>query len=204
MRSFVILVLLGGCALYGHQPECETPVMSPEPLMLVNPETLACQSFGQPTPCNSVCGPCLTSGIAFPTWGRCDDPCRNLDESTCAAAPTCRVAREWSAYYGGGNSFIACYPLDQTFDELAPCKGLAAQGCSEHAGCTALYELPKCDSLQCNDAAFKECIPEVQVAGTCTGTTFCDIVSPTCPTGTTPGVANGCYTGSCIPNALCH
>ena len=39
--------------------------------------------------------------------------------------------------------------------------------------------------------------------GSCTGQVACDALPPSCPSGTTPGRANGCWTGYCIPNYAC-
>ncbi|HVK87572.1 MAG TPA: hypothetical protein VM513_25820 [Kofleriaceae bacterium] len=39
--------------------------------------------------------------------------------------------------------------------------------------------------------------------GTCTGQTLCDSLPPACPTGTVPGILNGCWSGYCIPEADC-
>jgi hypothetical protein len=39
--------------------------------------------------------------------------------------------------------------------------------------------------------------------GSCTGSVSCDATPPACPSGTTPGITNGCWTGYCIPNADC-
>jgi hypothetical protein len=50
---------------------------------------------------------------------------------------------------------------------------------------------------------FVACVPEQAHAGTCAGATTCDIAAPRCPVGTTPGIANGCYTGVCIPTTYC-
>ena len=39
--------------------------------------------------------------------------------------------------------------------------------------------------------------------GECEGEVFCDALAPSCPMGTTPGIANGCWTGHCISLDLC-
>jgi len=47
------------------------------------------------------------------------------------------------------------------------------------------------------------CIPEGSEPGTCTGSVVCDRIPPSCPTGPTPGITGGCYSGACIPLDLC-
>ena len=81
------------------------------------------------------------------------------------------------------------------------CAGLDAWSCSTHNDCTALYEQVGAECAECAPRdTFKACIPEKQAAGSCVGTTTCDRAQPAFPVGTTAGIANGCYTGSCIPN----
>src|SRR2546430_11136804 len=41
------------------------------------------------------------------------------------------------------------------------------------------------------------------ISGTCSGVVMCDLASPACPGGTPAGIANGCWTGYCIPTADC-
>ncbi|MBA3541372.1 MAG: hypothetical protein H0T79_17300 [Deltaproteobacteria bacterium] len=51
---------------------------------------------------------------------------------------------------------------------------------------------------------YPTCIQIVNEPGECYGELWCDAVPPACPSpATTPGVANGCYTGYCIPVAQC-
>ena len=40
--------------------------------------------------------------------------------------------------------------------------------------------------------------------GNCYGEILCDAPSPPCPSGTTPGIENGCFTGQCIPLNACE
>jgi hypothetical protein len=42
------------------------------------------------------------------------------------------------------------------------------------------------------------------VPGRCWDPVACDAAPPACPTGTVPGIANGCYTQACIPTDLCE
>jgi hypothetical protein len=48
------------------------------------------------------------------------------------------------------------------------------------------------------------CVPDpIHDPGSCTGQLLCLADAPDCPSGTTAGVRNGCWTGYCIPNAAC-
>jgi len=218
MRSLaMVCVLLGGCSLYpfgGGDDVCEQDlaVAPPAPERKVNPETLTCEEYYLSPPCNADCGPCAETGMGagaqyIPPWGNCESECSNLNEASCMSAPSCRVAREHDAYYVNAPSFEGCYEktyniTGDSFD--LPCAMRDAEQCAMGSQCTGLYEI--------NDGAlplhaprgdFLECIDEAQIAGSCRGVVSCLQVAPTCPASTTPGVANGCWTGSCIPNSVC-
>jgi len=48
------------------------------------------------------------------------------------------------------------------------------------------------------------CVPDDDhPVGECSGPVACDSLPPACPPTTVPGVANGCWTGYCIPVAAC-
>jgi hypothetical protein len=47
------------------------------------------------------------------------------------------------------------------------------------------------------------CVPISNDPGECTGAITCTTPPPQCPANSTAGIANGCYTGYCIPNADC-
>lgn len=110
------------------------------------------------------------------------------------------------------------------------CAGLDAQTCSRHDDCIEIYstvnEPPPgtgfescaaepaqtCSNLTC--ATGTECVEhpgatpgaecvDPAKAGACTGSVVCNLGPPACPTGTTAGIANGCYSGYCIPNNEC-
>lgn len=214
------LALVPSCIFFEHgsgggggddvcvQPATDVPAFSQR---LVNPETLACQTFTQPT-CDPQCGPCPGGAIFVPPWGECASPCVGLSESACMADTQCRVARSFSDYYGripGVDDFMGCFPLNTGEPpDVQRCEGLDAEQCAWQSDCSALYDgAPgQCNAFapeQCIGAQFKECITESRTdPGECTFAT-CDAVGPNCPSGTTAGILNGCYTGACIPNALC-
>ncbi len=207
--SFVVggfLAILGGC-LYWDQGKTvcnkETPGNVPA-LALVNPDTLQCQTFSSGIPCDPACGLCpagATADIApaIPTWGACGSACAGLDQTHCAATSGCRVAHDWAEYYSSAASdFLGCFPDDMVVDtSRTPCAGRAAQSCTQSAQCAALYQ------TQAGSEQFKECIPKDQVAGSCSGSVICALAKPACPTGTTPGIKDGCWTDACIPTQFC-
>ena len=197
MTRFLILVLLGGgCILHTGSADDQCSDLEPAPVQLVDPVTLFCQSFstGPRCPCGVAC-PAIAA-VPIPSWGACDSACSALDETACAASTDCRVALDWAKHFTTGNDFLGCFPLDTNRTTLS-CGSLDAQACSTSAGCSALYEVAN------GDTRFKECIPEGQQPGSCTEAASCDRAAPTCPTNTMPGVANGCYTGACIPDQFC-
>src|SRR5260221_10317224 len=59
----------------------------------------------------------------------------------------------------------------------------------------------QCDALV--GACRTTCVPAGHDPGQCYGAVTCDAAPPACPSGTTPGVLNGCYTGYCIPTSAC-
>lgn len=212
-------VLLPACQLYFTDDDdddddpCLYPPQGTIPQRLVNPESLACQTFTQPT-CDDQCGPCpLAGAIYIPPWGECSSPCVGLDETACMADDQCRVARSYSNYYTpwtGVDDFMGCYPLNTgPVPDVQRCEGLDAEQCAWQSDCTALYDgAPgQCSGVApeaCIGAQFRECIPAARTdPGEC-APAACRQAPPACPSGTTPGVADSCYTGACIPNDFCE
>ncbi|RMH41710.1 MAG: hypothetical protein D6689_10485 [Deltaproteobacteria bacterium] len=59
---------------------------------------------------------------------------------------------------------------------------------------------PACDAV-----CFGYCVPDREPdPGRCDGEVLCDVPTPDCPAGTTPGILDGCYTGYCIPIEDCE
>lgn len=213
-------LLVPACQLYFTDDDDDDPCLyppaysSPAPQRLLNPETLACETFTQPYPCDSQCGPCpLAGAIYIPPWGDCNSPCVGLDEDSCMANTQCRVARSYSDYYSpwtGADDYMGCYPLNTgPVPDVQRCEGLDAEQCAWQSDCTALYDgAPgQCNGLApeaCIGAQFRQCIPAALTdPGECTPAA-CRVVEPDCPSGTTPGVSNSCYTGACIPTEFCE
>jgi hypothetical protein len=95
----------------------------------------------------------------------------------------------------------------QPCDENTDC----AEGCYCDVQSGTCLETGFCeDDGQCFDGMIcdverRTCVPISEPdPGTCYGDVFCDALPPECPEGTTPGIANGCYTGLCIALADCE
>ncbi len=209
-----LVTSLAGCSLYfdtgtkaAPDAACfEAPVGNIPAIILLNPDTLACETFSDGGGvCN--CGPCPenpVAGVAIPTWGQCYSACDQLGESACLATAGCFVARDWESYYTNEPSFIGCFAGDTAPPQTTqsePCETRGAEDCSDDAACSGLYVTSANQGIG-SAYAFQECIPAAQLAGTCNGKVTCNI-AVSCPAGTTPGTDGDCYTGSCIPDAFC-
>jgi hypothetical protein len=76
--------------------------------------------------------------------------------------------------------------------------------CSRSAACTA-YHRGTWRGLEPQiSRTFAMCAPEGSAPGTCHGQVTCLRPPPACPAETTPGIASGCYTGTCIPIDVCE
>jgi hypothetical protein len=195
------IAVVAGCHIdMDTQPICD---IGADGVMLVNPSTLTCEQFSQDT-CNPACGPCADGTRELPSWGKCASACRELDEASCGRAPACRVARDYVAYYTGGqaSTFAGCWPMDTLPESPVNCYSLDADACSRHNDCTSLYEMDRGQNPP--TARFKGCAFENETLGFCFGPISCtNIKPPSCPAGMEPGVQSGCYTGACIPDQFC-
>jgi len=181
-----------------------------DPAPLRNPETLSCQSFG--TGCDPACGPCPLADPSqpIPTWGFCGHSCEQLTETACSADPSCRVIKDVRCLLGRDctTDFLGCFPTDQGIDNSIDC--FAAEDgatCSRSNACVAMHR------ADCSGAAnippecvrtFALCAPEGADIGRCHEVATCDVPTPACGVNETAGVANGCYTGACIPDDVCE
>jgi hypothetical protein len=124
-------------------------------------------------------------------------PCLGLDETACAGHALCYVARDATKFYTGAtDSFLGCFPTTMYSSSSLACAQRQAAECPYGGMCAGLYNMTAGES-------FSECIDASQIAGSCSEVATCTTPPPACPADRTPGVANGCYTGACIPNALC-
>ena len=139
------------------------------------------QCHAPPCPDCPNCGACpdVCYGVCVPTGGTC----ANVD---CGPGQVCKE----QCY--GTNGMAYCEPVCV---EPASC---AAIDCGPGYMCTEVCELDSNGQWSCHGT----CVP-TNDPGQCTGPVNCFITPPVCPAGTTPGIANGCYTGYCIPTNKC-
>lgn len=217
MRSLGLVAfafLLSGCFIIfdgAGDDDKDCPLVEPTapPQAQRNPDTLRCETFGGPY-CDDRCGVCpeatspVTAIPPLPSWGVCGDPCEQLGQEACAADPACRVVLDAGCAIQGNclTDFIGCYPTDTATDTSIDCFTADAWQCSRNNECTAMHSAWTCLDEACPQA-FALCVPEGSYPGTCWDEVACRAEPPSCPSGTTPGIANACYTGACIPLALC-
>ena len=230
IRLACVFMILTGCGLYSHGDDvCNAAFEAVPSQELRNPVTGICQAFGNGG-CDSACGPCAVAAIAPPDWAVCGGSCDSLTEGTCLATARCHAAyRDTDAQ---SPQFMGCWELPPSGVIEGSCTGLDPQSCSEHDDCISLYSTPQtqggittfeacqpepsatCEGVTCGSAdicALQSTAPNTfhatcvtrAVAGSCTAQAACDTVEQPCPAGSTRGVANGCYTPYCIPNAEC-
>lgn len=212
MRSLSTLLLVTGasaCILYADDrnicPPAAELAIAPAPVR--NPDSLLCQDAGPI--CDPSCGPCPAVAELAPevSWGMCGSPCEQLGEAACAQNLSCRVVKHGSCLVSGTclDDYIGCFPTDNNVDMSIDCRSATdGETCSRSSNCTALHEFEPCPfDAECAKP-FAMCIPEGTNPGKCHDMAVCRSLPPPCPSGTTPGVANGCWTGACIPNEICE
>ena len=224
MRRLILVSLaasLSGCLLYfndhgsGGDDDCllggdqGAPETVPAPLR--NPHGLTCDSFGG-NPCDPACGPCPPTQQALapiPSWGFCGSSCDALDEASCGKREDCRVVKDARCAIAGDclTDFMGCFPTDNFTDPSLDCLRVTdGETCSRSSLCTAFHSIED-PSIDCGETCprpFALCMPEGASPGRCHEQVICRAVGPSCPSGTTAGIANGCFTGACIPLDLCE
>lgn len=221
-RILVLALALSGCSLYwggddnNNDDDCKydgggAPIASPS---YRDPTTGVCQSFNE-YPCDCPCGQaceCPAYDVAIPDWGQCYTQCDALPEDQCLTTPGCHAAYDDESREALGSDgdawtyatvFMGCWatPFNST-QHASSCANLDAQSCSQYDNCSMVYS----DSYY-GSTTFEQCIDETSTQptdpGSCGGQILCNSAPPSCPANTTPGIANGCWTGYCIPNADC-
>jgi hypothetical protein len=213
--SLALLSILTGC-LWEHgkggggggddvcvQTDFGEPAIAPAPLR--DPGNLTCTSFGGG--CNSDCGPCPEASLTppIPSWGICGSGCESLGPGQCATTPECRVVKDANCSIGQAvclTDFMGCFPTDMQVDVSINCFTADAWDCSRNRACEAHHAQHSCPDVDC-PRPFATCVPTGVAPGHCTGQVTCRALQPTCPAGTTPGIANGCFTGACIVMSEC-
>lgn len=147
---------------------------------------------------------CFATAPSGPVQGSCD----NLDAQACSRHDNC------SALYSpmGSQHFIDCMPETPSTCGNCPTGYHCEQKCDANAMCEQVcVSNLTCASVDCAPGytcaevcANGKCGPTCVVnPGSCTGQVICAMPPPACPTGTSPGIGNGCWTGYCIPNSQC-
>ena len=200
-------LVLSGCLYFSSDDaddtNCLAPAIAPAPLR--NPDTLQCESFG--SGCDPSCAPCAEAAFApIPSWGVCGSTCETLDRSACAADPGCRVVDDAECSVGLVclTNYIGCFPVDTIPSTSIDCFTADAWDCSRDNACTAYHSYDACPTDGECSRPFEMCTPEGSSPGRCHDPVSCDRTPPVCGAGKVPGVANGCYTGACIPSHLCE
>lgn len=147
---------------------------------------------------NAAC----TSDEACPSGSYCDE-----GSGVCVGSWTCNDDLS-SADLNCGMGFECderntCVPATCTDD------GMCQEGCYCDEGAGECIETALCDptgscagDLVC-DVSRNTCVPADEVGPTCQGDVDCALAAPVCPTGSTPIIENGCFTGSCMVKADC-
>lgn len=167
----------------------------------------------QPTYCagDEGCGPNAYCDMTecYPPPG-CDANC-----PTCGACPA--VCYGVCVGYSPSCAAVDCAPgyhcEEQCYADSDPLQmDWCTTACVPDASSCALidcgpgYECVESCALSSNGTYYCEstCIPSNNGdPGSCYGNVACDALPPACPSGTTPGIKDLCWTGYCIPNAAC-
>lgn len=149
------------------------------------------------------------------------DECEGLDAYSCSQQDSC-IAEHYvlcvDPLPGSGQEpnfgctidfFAACH--NETGEDPTGCYG--DQDCGEGFSCNAAEVcLPPPSDGDCDPSSggcgvpavcYGYCVADPVDPGECDGEVLCDVLPPLCEAGTTPGIADGCYTGACIDLSLC-
>ena len=153
--------------------------------------------------------------------------CAGLDAQTCATHDNCASLMTNTNDGEGDLEFTSCIEESSVCgtltcgtgthcaEECPPCNSegcTCTPRCIPDATCADIDCLPgtvcqiQCPDLVGNDtggSCAPTCVPSGHDPGGCTGTITCNSAPPACPSNTTAGIENGCYTGYCIPSGNC-
>tara|TARA_R110002073_G_scaffold123819_1_gene267620 strand:- start:15614 stop:16447 length:834 start_codon:yes stop_codon:yes gene_type:complete len=150
----------------------------------------------------------------IPDWGICDGFCESLVEDDCLQAEECRGAYSDPCLDGSDGqcefvepAFYQCWavsPGDGYSEE--GCSTYDAEECSRHNECSAVHAISNGGDATGVLGVFGYCVDEPGPTdpGSCLGMIECDALAPECPEDTVPGIADGCWTGYCIPVDDCN
>lgn len=200
-----IAIAATGCDMYwgGHNGgEDDVACPAAPAVSLRDPQNGACESLGDGC-----------RGIPFPDWATCSSACDALDEATCRDSSGCRTIYTGVVCPPTADckqattvTFLACWATAPSGPaEGGDCWNDDVQECSRHDDCATVYTSQEVAGPLAQSLSFASCMPELRPLdpGTCDGQVLCRAAPPACPTGTVPGILNGCYSGYCIPDADC-
>jgi hypothetical protein len=154
---------------------------------------------GTACPPNADCT--TTTGITFWTCGGTEQPTAEGGDCWSLSAESCQQHDDCASTYLGGDTGSA------SFNQCIPEPGVVAQctlPCAYGTHCEVTC--PPCTDPNgaCPQYCVETCEPDATTGpGDCTGSITCNDAPPKCPQNTTAGIANGCWTGYCIPDAAC-
>lgn len=141
----------------------------------------------------------------------------------CPTCPTCGACPDSNTCYGvcvpkypkacdaidcgpGYHCDEQCYPSDPPPPNGPYCEAVCvADSACTNVDCGPGYTCAEQCTTDMNGQMICQpsCVPSGTDPGSCYGTVTCLAPTPACPSGTTPGIKNGCYTGYCIPTTQC-
>jgi len=140
--------------------------------------------------------------------------CTTLDAYGCSRHDDCIAL-----YSSSGPNFDRCAaePVGNVCDRvdiLCPNGAHCEQQCTSATCTPTCVADTTCDQTTCpagetcieqctSGTCGPTCVTTSTSPGSCTGTVTCAVATPACPSGTVPGIDNGCYTGFCIPTWAC-
>lgn len=197
-----ICVEVCGSCNYPGDPGCEQPCH----YECQQVGTGVCEGFdcGTDAHCEEICHPC----DPLPDGSGCENACEPFcvpngpdacDQTMCMPGDHCELQCTPSNPMdpnGPMSTCVAtCVPDDGLGCESIQCP--TGQHCVEQC-----LPQPCMNPMGCPELCRGICEPDSP--GECNQMVACDSLPPVCPAGTTPGVANGCWTGYCIPNDQCN
>ena len=143
---------------------------------------------------------CPSGEVCDQTPSNCPpNPNSGVCEGVCVPDPAC-ANEACSMGYHCEESCVPCGPTGSN-----GCNASCTPQCVADATCTS-SSCPQgsiCYVECANGTCSTACMPQPPGPGECTGPVTCNSARPACPANTTAGIANGCYTGFCIPSADC-
>ena len=157
-------------------------------------------------------------GTFWGCWATAENYLSSMQACDTLVAETCTMRDDCSPVYSDlfsqkteapaipppQHSFLSCRA------ESAEVGCYSDDDCGEGYDCTADTEClppPGCeDGMECPAVCYGRCVANQPppLPGNCYGENVCEVEPPACPEGTLPGIANGCWTGYCIPLNACE